>query len=161
MTRDEQTALYRSASTLQEAQDLLAARGMPELGQYLCRLVLPNVHPDRREALLQEKALLMFAGTIPTAAAFREKSAREVAEALRWVLDVCRRGRPAALIEWSKRTGRQVTVRLVKGAYWDYETINAEQQGWPVPVWSRKVQIPWKNFPGVWCSSVSRAMSLM
>jgi len=27
----------------------------------------------------------------------------------------------------------------VKGAYWDYETINAEQQGWPVPVWSRKV----------------------
>jgi hypothetical protein len=43
------------------------------------------------------------------------------------------------IIEWSKRTGRQVTVRLVKGAYWDYETINAEQQGWPVPVWSRKV----------------------
>ncbi|MEY2715160.1 MAG: Bifunctional protein PutA, partial [Planctomycetota bacterium] len=43
------------------------------------------------------------------------------------------------IIDWSKRTGRQVTVRLVKGAYWDYETINAEQQGWPVPVWSRKV----------------------
>ncbi|MFZ9879910.1 MAG: proline dehydrogenase family protein [Phycisphaerales bacterium] len=42
------------------------------------------------------------------------------------------------VIEWSKRTGRQVTVRLVKGAYWDYETIHAEQQGWPVPVWSRK-----------------------
>ncbi len=42
------------------------------------------------------------------------------------------------LIDWSKRTGRQVTVRLVKGAYWDYETINAEQLGWPVPVWSRK-----------------------
>ncbi len=44
----------------------------------------------------------------------------------------------ARIIEWSKRTGRQVTVRLVKGAYWDYETIHAEQQGWPVPVWSRK-----------------------
>jgi len=42
------------------------------------------------------------------------------------------------VIEWAERTGRQVTVRLVKGAYWDYETINAEQQGWPVPVWSRK-----------------------
>jgi RHH-type proline utilization regulon transcriptional repressor/proline dehydrogenase/delta 1-pyrroline-5-carboxylate dehydrogenase len=42
------------------------------------------------------------------------------------------------IVEWSKRTGRQVTVRLVKGAYWDYETIHAEQQGWPVPVWSRK-----------------------
>ena len=42
------------------------------------------------------------------------------------------------LIEWSKRTGRQVSVRLVKGAYWDYETIHAEQEGWPVPVWSHK-----------------------
>ncbi len=42
------------------------------------------------------------------------------------------------IIEWSQRTGRQVTVRLVKGAYWDYETIHAEQMGWPVPVWSRK-----------------------
>ena len=42
------------------------------------------------------------------------------------------------VIEWSRRTGRQVTVRLVKGAYWDFETINAELEGWPVPVWSRK-----------------------
>jgi RHH-type transcriptional regulator, proline utilization regulon repressor / proline dehydrogenase / delta 1-pyrroline-5-carboxylate dehydrogenase len=42
------------------------------------------------------------------------------------------------VVEWAKRTGRVVTVRLVKGAYWDYETIQAEQQGWPVPVWGRK-----------------------
>ena len=42
------------------------------------------------------------------------------------------------VVEWAKRTGRVVTVRLVKGAYWDYETIHAEQQGWPVPVWGRK-----------------------
>ncbi len=43
------------------------------------------------------------------------------------------------IIDWSKRTGRQVSVRLVKGAYWDFETIHAEQMGWPVPVWSRKI----------------------
>ncbi|HJN71757.1 MAG TPA: proline dehydrogenase family protein [Phycisphaerales bacterium] len=43
------------------------------------------------------------------------------------------------IIEWSTRTGRCITVRLVKGAYWDYETIHAEEMGWPVPVWSRKV----------------------
>ncbi|MDZ4831126.1 MAG: proline dehydrogenase family protein [Phycisphaerae bacterium] len=43
------------------------------------------------------------------------------------------------IIAWSKKTGRQVSVRLVKGAYWDYETIHAEQMGWPVPVWSRKI----------------------
>ena len=42
------------------------------------------------------------------------------------------------VIAWAKRSGRQVTVRLIKGAYWDYETINAERMGWPVPVWSEK-----------------------
>ncbi len=40
--------------------------------------------------------------------------------------------------DWAKKTGRVVSVRLVKGAYWDYETINAEQQGWPSPVWNTK-----------------------
>ncbi|MDX2114403.1 MAG: proline dehydrogenase family protein [Planctomycetota bacterium] len=42
--------------------------------------------------------------------------------------------------EWAKKTGRVVTVRLVKGAYWDYETINADQMGWPQPVWPTKRQ---------------------
>src|SRR5262249_33229609 len=30
--------------------------------------------------------------------------------------------------------------RLVKGAYWDYETVVAAQQGWPVPVFTEKWQ---------------------
>ncbi|MCC6284988.1 MAG: proline dehydrogenase family protein [Phycisphaerales bacterium] len=42
--------------------------------------------------------------------------------------------------DWANRTGRVVTVRLVKGAYWDYETIHAEEQGWPCPVWNEKWQ---------------------
>ena len=42
------------------------------------------------------------------------------------------------IIDWSRRPGREVTVRLVKGAYWDYETIHAEMMGWPTPVWSYK-----------------------
>lgn len=41
---------------------------------------------------------------------------------------------------WAQRTGRIVTVRLVKGAYWDSETIHAEQEGWPCPVWNTKWQ---------------------
>ncbi len=44
----------------------------------------------------------------------------------------------AGLIDWTRRSGRQVTVRLIKGAYWDYELINAERMGWPVPVWTDK-----------------------
>ena len=31
-------------------------------------------------------------------------------------------------------------VRLVKGAYWDYETVIAAQHGWPVPVFTQKWQ---------------------
>ena len=42
--------------------------------------------------------------------------------------------------QWAARTGRVVTVRLVKGAYWDYETIHSEEQGWPCPVWNEKWQ---------------------
>jgi RHH-type proline utilization regulon transcriptional repressor/proline dehydrogenase/delta 1-pyrroline-5-carboxylate dehydrogenase len=42
------------------------------------------------------------------------------------------------IIAWAQRTGRQITVRLIKGAYWDYEVINAEKMVWPVPVWAAK-----------------------
>lgn len=44
------------------------------------------------------------------------------------------------LIGWARRAGRQVTVRLIKGAYWDYEVIHAQQMGWPVHVWTAKRQ---------------------
>ncbi|MES2856630.1 MAG: bifunctional proline dehydrogenase/L-glutamate gamma-semialdehyde dehydrogenase, partial [Bdellovibrionota bacterium] len=42
------------------------------------------------------------------------------------------------LIDFSKRRGVAFTVRLVKGAYWDYETVHAQQMGWPVPVYTIK-----------------------
>lgn len=42
------------------------------------------------------------------------------------------------LLEWTQRRGTPITVRLVKGAYWDYETITAEYRGWPCPVFTRK-----------------------
>ncbi len=42
------------------------------------------------------------------------------------------------LIAWARRMKRPIVVRLVKGAYWDYETTLADQRGWPVPVWSEK-----------------------
>ncbi len=44
-----------------------------------------------------------------------------------------------ALIAWAKERGQPITVRLVKGAYWDRETIHAHQQGWAVPVFFDKV----------------------
>lgn len=44
------------------------------------------------------------------------------------------------LIEWAKRRAAPVWLRLVKGAYWDYETVIAAQHGWPVPVFQDKDQ---------------------
>jgi RHH-type transcriptional regulator, proline utilization regulon repressor / proline dehydrogenase / delta 1-pyrroline-5-carboxylate dehydrogenase len=42
------------------------------------------------------------------------------------------------LVEFAQRRGAPVTVRLVKGAYWDYETVNAQQEHWPIPVFTNK-----------------------
>jgi RHH-type transcriptional regulator, proline utilization regulon repressor / proline dehydrogenase / delta 1-pyrroline-5-carboxylate dehydrogenase len=42
------------------------------------------------------------------------------------------------LIEWGRVRGTRFTVRLVKGAYWDYEKIKAAQNGWRVPVFLQK-----------------------
>ncbi len=43
-----------------------------------------------------------------------------------------------AMCDWARKSKRRVSVRLVKGAYWDYETIHAEMEGWPCPVWAEK-----------------------
>ena len=42
------------------------------------------------------------------------------------------------LIEWGRARGTRFTVRLVKGAYWDYETIKSKQNGWDCPVYFQK-----------------------
>ncbi|MGC4045915.1 MAG: proline dehydrogenase family protein [Armatimonas sp.] len=43
-----------------------------------------------------------------------------------------------SLRDWVIERGTPVFVRLVKGAYWDYETIMAAQRHHPVPVWEEK-----------------------
>src|SRR6202022_100706 len=42
------------------------------------------------------------------------------------------------LIEWGRARGTRFTVRLVKGAYWDYEKIKSRQNGWGIPVYLQK-----------------------
>lgn len=44
----------------------------------------------------------------------------------------------ADLTEWVEKRGSPIMLRLVRGAYWDMETVVARQQGWPVPVWTSK-----------------------
>ena len=48
-----------------------------------------------------------------------------------------RSAKPGQLVQ---KRGTPIWVRLVKGAYWDYETVIAAQQNWPSPVWEQKPQ---------------------
>jgi RHH-type proline utilization regulon transcriptional repressor/proline dehydrogenase/delta 1-pyrroline-5-carboxylate dehydrogenase len=46
-----------------------------------------------------------------------------------------------ALVAWSAATLRRpLVVRLVKGAYWDVETVVARAEGWAVPVFEAKTE---------------------
>jgi RHH-type proline utilization regulon transcriptional repressor/proline dehydrogenase/delta 1-pyrroline-5-carboxylate dehydrogenase len=44
------------------------------------------------------------------------------------------------VIDWARRSGRRppIVVRLVKGAYWDHEVVEARQHGWTPPVFEQK-----------------------
>jgi RHH-type proline utilization regulon transcriptional repressor/proline dehydrogenase/delta 1-pyrroline-5-carboxylate dehydrogenase len=46
------------------------------------------------------------------------------------------------LLEWAAAAGRSLpfTIRLVKGAYWEHETVDAQQHGWAPPVFEAKVE---------------------
>ncbi|MDC0980240.1 proline dehydrogenase family protein [Bdellovibrionales bacterium] len=50
-----------------------------------------------------------------------------------------------ALTLFAKERGTPFTIRLVKGAYWDFETIHSDQQRWEVPVYTNKAESDW-NF---------------
>lgn len=42
------------------------------------------------------------------------------------------------LIAWGRKNKLPFGIRLVKGAYWDAETVTAKQKGWPIPLWIHK-----------------------
>ena len=49
-------------------------------------------------------------------------------------------GELRVLRQWVERRGTPITIRLVKGAYWDYEVSTARRLGWPEPVYLEKWQ---------------------
>lgn len=42
------------------------------------------------------------------------------------------------LLKWVKKRKTPIWIRLVKGAYWDYETITSQYHHWPIPVFQEK-----------------------
>ena len=43
-----------------------------------------------------------------------------------------------SLLQWVRQRGAPITIRLVKGAYWDSDTIRYRQRGWPAPLFEQK-----------------------
>lgn len=43
-----------------------------------------------------------------------------------------------SLAQFAEKRGQMITVRLVKGAYWDTEVLLARQKNWSIPVYTRK-----------------------
>jgi RHH-type proline utilization regulon transcriptional repressor/proline dehydrogenase/delta 1-pyrroline-5-carboxylate dehydrogenase len=56
-------------------------------------------------------------------------------------------GQLDAILDWARSSERTppLTVRLVKGAYWDHELVEARQHGWPAPVFEVKADCD-RNF---------------
>ena len=44
------------------------------------------------------------------------------------------------LISWAKEKDVKLSIRLVKGAYWDYETVLSKQMGWDNPLYLKKAE---------------------
>ena len=44
------------------------------------------------------------------------------------------------MLAWVRQRGTPVMLRLVKGAYWDSDTIRYRQRGWPVPLFEHKAE---------------------
>ncbi len=44
------------------------------------------------------------------------------------------------LLKWARAENIKLSIRLVKGAYWDYETVIAKQRGWEIPVYTIKAE---------------------
>jgi proline dehydrogenase len=93
---------------------------------------------DSREAVLELVLELLSEPEFaigPSAGLVLQAYLRDSPEQLRQVL------------EWASSVEREppVTVRLVKGAYWDHELVEARQEGWPVPVFEVKADCD-RNF---------------
>ena len=93
-----------------------------------------HIHIDMEDRRLHELTLQIFMELADEAEFRRERNLGIVLQAyLRHAESDARR-----LIAWARRRGTPVSVRLVKGAYWDYETAHAELENWPVPVFQTK-----------------------
>ena len=112
----------------------VAARLRPMLD--LAATVPASITFDMEQAELKELALMIFTRLLsedayrryPHGGIAMQAYLRESAADLQ------------SLIRWVRQRGAPITVRLVKGAYWDSDTIRYQQRGWAVPVFATKAE---------------------
>jgi RHH-type proline utilization regulon transcriptional repressor/proline dehydrogenase/delta 1-pyrroline-5-carboxylate dehydrogenase len=93
-----------------------------------------HIHVDMEDRRLRDLTLRIFTELADEPEFRSERNLGIVLQAyLKDSADDARR-----LIAWARRRGTPITVRLVKGAYWDYETAHAALEHWPVPVFETK-----------------------
>jgi RHH-type proline utilization regulon transcriptional repressor/proline dehydrogenase/delta 1-pyrroline-5-carboxylate dehydrogenase len=91
------------------------------------------VHFDMEQYDAKDLTLALFRELL-TEAEFAEVEAGMVVQA--YLRDS--RDDLAEMIAWSAQRPQPITIRLVKGAYWDAETVHSRAAGWPVPTFERK-----------------------
>jgi RHH-type proline utilization regulon transcriptional repressor/proline dehydrogenase/delta 1-pyrroline-5-carboxylate dehydrogenase len=92
------------------------------------------VHVDMEQSDKKDLTLAIFRDVLGES---RYRASRNVGVVLQAYLRDAEKD-VADLARWAERRGAPVWVRLVKGAYWDSETVLARQHRWPVPVWETK-----------------------
>ena len=118
-----------------------AARLRPLLAR--ARDLGAHVHIDM-ESLNSREAVLELVLEVLSEAEFAEGPSAGM------VLQAYLRDSPEQLdqiLGWTRSVPRKppLTMRLVKGAYWDHELVEARQQGWPTPVFEVKAECD-RNF---------------
>lgn len=97
------------------------------------------VNFDMESYKLKDLTLALFRSILEEDEFSPPPGAATVGIALQAYLRDCERDL-RALVAWARAHRYPIGVRLVKGAYWDYETILARQREWPIPVWSMKAE---------------------
>jgi RHH-type proline utilization regulon transcriptional repressor/proline dehydrogenase/delta 1-pyrroline-5-carboxylate dehydrogenase len=108
-----------------------------------------HIHIDM-ESLDSREAVLDLVLSVLSEPEFRSGPSAGV------VLQAYLRDSPAQLetiLDWARRLERTppLTIRLVKGAYWDHELVQARQHGWPAPVFEVKAECD-RNFEALTCA---------
>lgn len=111
------------AARLRPIVDLAAAKA--------CGLIFDMEQADSKDLLLDifrrlftEETYRSFAHAGVAMQAYHRETERDIHDLLAWV----------------ERRGTPITIRLVKGAYWDSDTVRYHQAGWPVPLFEQKAE---------------------